>query len=211
MDGTLIASTEADYQAWQRLLAEYGVGLSFDDYFPLLGIRSIDLVKMKLNLTGPAADKALEKKMQYFREVVAERGVEQIPFALRLIQELRRYSIRLALATSSRRQKTELIMSHTGLLEYFEVIVTGEEVVHGKPSPDIFLKAAEKLDLLPTECLVVEDAASGVQAAKVAGMKCVAITTTHERSSLEKADIIIESFEYLNVAELGAALSRNLS
>ena len=206
MDGTLIASTQADYLAWQKLLAEYGVPLPYEDYFPLLGMRSMDLVRMKLQLEGPAADKALEKKMQYFKEGVKEEGIERIPFSRSFLTELKEYSVRLALATSSRKPKTELVMEHTGLLEFFEIIVTGEDVKNGKPAPDIFLRAAGKLQVAPEDCLVFEDAASGVEAAKSAGMKCVAITTTHGDSELKKADLIIERFEGLHVPELCAVL-----
>ena len=98
-------------------------------------------------------------------------------------------------------------MQHTKLFSYFEVIVTGEEISNGKPAPDIFLKAARKLDVSITDCIVFEDAVSGVVAAKSAGAKCVAITTTHSATELRAADLIIGSYAALSFTELCYALS----
>jgi beta-phosphoglucomutase-like phosphatase (HAD superfamily) len=108
----------------------------------------------------------------------------------------------MALATSSRKMKMKLVMEKLDFLQYFDAIVTGEEVHHSKPAPDIFLLAAKKLDLSTQDCLVIEDAASGVTAAKSAGMKCIAITTTHKEEDLEHADLIIHSFKEINFEQL---------
>jgi beta-phosphoglucomutase-like phosphatase (HAD superfamily) len=78
------------------------------------------------------------------------------------------------------------------------VFVTGEEVERGKPNPDIFLLAAERLHVHPAHCLVLEDAVNGVAAAKAAGMKCVAITSTHQNADLMNADLVIDDFSVLN-------------
>jgi beta-phosphoglucomutase-like phosphatase (HAD superfamily) len=94
--------------------------------------------------------------------------------------------------------KMKLVMKESGLAKYFSVFVTGEEVERGKPNPDIFLLAAERLNVPPDHCLVLEDAVNGVAAAKAAGMKCVAITSTHQNADLVNADLVINDFSALN-------------
>ena len=204
MDGTLIASTEADYLAWKKTFEDNGRELTYEDYFPLLGIKSADVVEKELKLEGEKVDKALAKKLEYFEEIVATKGIDPIPFAEDLLKRLRKMPIKIALATSSRKMKMQMVMTKLDFLKYFDVLVTGEEVHHGKPSPAIYFLAAEKLGLKPEDCVVVEDAANGVIAAKDAGMKCIAITTTHAKAQLHRADVIIDSFENLNIQQLFA-------
>lgn len=202
MDGTLIASTQADYLAWKRTFADHGKELTYESYFPLLGIKSADVIKKELKLTGPEVDKALADKLVYFREIVETKGIDPIPFAEELLKSARKLPVKTALATSSRRMKMQMVMEKLNFLQYFDEIVTGEEVYNSKPSPDIFIRAAEKLKLAPRECIVIEDAASGVTAAKSAGMKCIAITTTHTKNQLEHADLVIDTFKELDFESL---------
>jgi HAD superfamily hydrolase (TIGR01509 family) len=136
---------------------------------------------------------------------VADNGIKTVPFVEALMKNLKSYPVRIALATSSRREKMKLLMEKVGFLPYFDAIVTGEEVTNGKPAPDIFLQAAERLHVPAGKCMVIEDAASGVKAAKSAQMKCIAITTTHPADQLQLADLVIDSFEN---ASLGAWCSQ---
>lgn len=195
MDGTLVNSTASDYLAWKKLFADYGQPfVRFSEYLPLLGIRSREVIQTYLHLNGEALEQALQRRLQYFTEIVASEGVQPMPHAVSFLQSLKATGVKTALATSSRKEKMALVMQVTGLLPYFDVVVTGEEVSRGKPFPDIFLRAAERLQLSPQECLVIEDAPAGVQAAKNAMMTCVAITTTHAAAALHQADYIIHSF-----------------
>ena len=201
MDGTLVESTEADYLAWKWLFADYNQAFSFQEYIPLLGIKSADVLHHKLQLNGEALHQALHKKMDYFKEVVEDNGIRAVPFAQSFLQSLKDYPVKVALATSSRREKMQLVMEKMEFLHYFDVIVTGEEVHHGKPAPDIFIQAAQKLGISPEKCVVIEDAANGVAAAKNAQMKCIAITTTHSAEQLLYADLVVDSFEKADFAE----------
>jgi beta-phosphoglucomutase family hydrolase len=199
MDGTLVATTEADFLAWQRIFKDAGRSLSFEDYFPLLGKKSHDVVYHVLKLDGEAAENALHAKMKYFEEIVAEKGISLMPNVVVLLRELKSLGIPLALATSSRKLKMELVLDEVDLLEYFDVLVSGEDVTKGKPSPDIFLLTAEKLLVDPAHCVVLEDAVSGVKAAKAAGMKCIAVTNTHDAEDLAIADLVISDFSELSL------------
>jgi beta-phosphoglucomutase family hydrolase len=194
MDGTLIESTEADYIAWKKLFEEYGIDLTFEKYYPLLGKKSVDVISSQLKLDGEAVDYALAKKLFYYKEYVKQNGVPSVPLANELVQYCSRHFI-IGLATSSRMEKMNMMMEQQGLKNYFKAIVTGGEVHHGKPAPDIFLLAAEKLQVDPQKCLVFEDTISGIRAAKNAGMKCIAISTTHKRDELTEADLVIDGYD----------------
>ena len=203
MDGTLIESTEADYLAWQRTFADFGRELTFFDYKPLLGIKSADVIRKTLGVIDEdEVKKCLATKLQYFKEIMRTQGIQPVLGAKQLLQQVKNLPGKMALATSSRREKMNMVMTDLKFLDYFDEIVTGEEVINSKPAPDVFLLAAKKLNLNPEDCVVLEDAVSGVSAAKAAGMKCIAITTTHSADLLTEADIVIDSFDKIDFHQL---------
>lgn len=204
MDGTLVATTRADFMAWQMLFREYGTDLTYEGYFPLLGRKSKDVVEHVLGLRGEPADRAMARKMDLFREIVMVHGIEVMPHAASFLDALSLAGIPMALATSSRKMKMQLVMERTGLGKYFSVMVTGEEVDTGKPDPGIFLLAAHKLGIDPKACLVLEDTRSGIAAARSAGMKCIAIASTHEEKDLQQAEQIIHDFSELSLERVMA-------
>ena len=206
MDGTLVATTDADFMAWQKLFREHGRDLSFKDYFPLLGRKSQDVVSDVLELEGEKASMAMARKMELFEEIVSIHGIHIMPNVEAFLKSIADAGIPMALATSSRKLKMQLVMEGSGLDKYFSVFVTGEEVNLGKPNPHIFLLAAEKLGVDPKGCIVLEDAFSGVAAAKAAGMKCIAIISTHEEKDLYEADLIIENFSELSLGVLNECM-----
>src|SRR5438067_13854001 len=99
-----------------------------------------------------------------------------------------------------------MVLTQLNFLQYFDAIVTGDEVHHSKPAPDIFLKAADRLGLSAKDCFVVEDGPIGVAAAKNAKMKCVAITETHPVDKLHQADVVIHSYEDADFAKISRQL-----
>lgn len=204
MDGTLVATTEADFLAWQKLFSTYDRSLTFEEYFPLLGKKSSDVVHHVLGLHGHEATGAMHRKMVFFEEIVREKGIDMMPNAEQLLKELQAEHIPIALATSSRVMKMKLVMKTANLDKYFTAVVTGEEVTVGKPGPDIFLLAAKRLNVDPAQCVVIEDAASGVAAAKAAGMKCVAVTNTHHEKDLQEADLIVDDLSELPLSRISA-------
>ena len=113
------------------------------------------------------------------------------------------------IATSGQKAKQFPVIEGTGLrLEWFDVVVTGDEVDRKKPDPQIYLRTAERLGLSPSRCIVFEDAPAGVAAAKAAGMTCVAVTTSAPREQLQAADLIVESLAELDLLQLKALLAR---
>ncbi len=208
MDGTLIVSTEADYFAWERVFDNHGKKLSFLDYQPLLGIRSANVIKEHLGITGEEdVKRILKEKFDYFVEIITANPIKPVLAAEAFLMSMANYPVKVALATSSRREKMELVLKQLNFLQYFDVIVTGDEVENSKPAPDIFLKAAERLGLSARDCMVVEDGPIGVAAAKNAKMKCVAITETHTADKLHQADVVIDSYEDADFIEISQRLA----
>lgn len=121
-----------------------------------------------------------------------------IPGAVEFIKYCHEKSYRLAIASSASPRRINMFLEKTGVKEYFEVIVSGDDVRHAKPSPDIFLLAAQKLDVEPRDCIVIEDAENGVTAAKAAGMKCIAYGgSDHNTDNLLGADLVVTDFHAL--------------
>jgi beta-phosphoglucomutase family hydrolase len=199
MDGTLVETTEADFKAWQRVFRDHGRELSFEDYFPLLGRKSQDVVQHVLNLKGEEAQENMRRKMYYFEEFVEDNSLAILPGAGQFLGELKAAGIPMGLATSSRQPKMRLVLEKTGLFPFFNTIVTGEMVEKGKPSPDIFLLTAQRMGIQPSDCVVLEDAVHGITAARTAGMKSVAIVSTHEASQLNEAHLVINSYSELSL------------
>ena len=209
MDGTLIESTEADYKAWERVFNDYNKTLSFSDYVPLLGVRSADVIVYHLGISDEEdVKRILREKFDYFVEYINENPIKVVADAEIFIKSLAASSLKIGLATSSRKEKMQLVLEQLNFLQYFDVIVTGEEVENSKPAPDIFLKAAERLGLSPAECVVFEDGPVGVAAAKSANIKCVAITATHPADKLQNADITIDTYENVDFKEIFDRLSK---
>lgn len=115
-----------------------------------------------------------------------------------LLTALHGAKYRIALASSANPKRVDFILDKLGIIDMFEVVVTGDDVKHGKPAPDCYLLAAKKLGINPKDCVVIEDATFGVRAAKAAGMKCLGFAgLPHNDQDLSEADLIITDFHRL--------------
>jgi len=176
MDGLLIDSESLATQAMDTFLGRYGLERRFEVHRQLLGRRlpdAIAIVRDAYNMQIP-----LQNLIDEYGElrVAALRGsVKPMPGALEIIAFGRLAGLKLALATSGMRSHATISMSETGLTGLFDAEVTGDEVAHGKPAPDLFLAAAERIGVDPERCIVFEDAPNGVTAGKAAGMTVIAV------------------------------------
>ena len=130
-----------------------------------------------------------------------------MPGAIELIKSLNDNGFKLALASSAPIENIRLVTESLGINDSFHAIVSGHDVTEGKPSPQGFLLAAEKLGIEPERCVVIEDATAGVAASKRAGMQCVAVTNTHPGEKLAEADCIVDSLETVRVNDLGKLIN----
>jgi beta-phosphoglucomutase len=201
MDGVLVDSEEFMSSAAVLMFKELGVNVSPEDFRPFTGMgenRYIGGVAEKYNIEVDI-EKVKARAYEIFAEIVHGK-LTPLPGAHEFLSKCREKNLRLALATSADRVKMEVNLREIGLpAEIFHTIVTGLDIENKKPFPDIYIKAAGDLGLEPMECLVVEDAVSGVKAGKQAGCRCLAVTTSFKASALSEADWICDSL--LNVPD----------
>jgi HAD superfamily hydrolase (TIGR01509 family) len=176
LDGLMVDSEPHSLASWQAVLAERGVKLDQLTIESILGLR-IDATARtlidKYHLSDTEASLA-DAKTEY-QIVHLDGNVKPMPGLIELLDEIDRRGLLKAIASSGIRRYVDAVLRVNGLLERFSVIITGDQVAHGKPAPDVFLAAAQALNVAPQYCLVLEDAPAGVQAAKAAGMTCIAV------------------------------------
>jgi beta-phosphoglucomutase len=177
VDGTLVDTAELHFAAWVKLAAEMGRPFSRDDFAATFGRRNPEIINFLFRREFTDADVALigETKETYYR-TEAEKGVKLLPGVGQLLDDLHALGVKQAVGSSAPRGNLDLILRITDSRRYFDAIVGMEDTTRGKPDPQVFLVAAEKLGVRPSRCVVLEDAVAGVEAAKAGGMKCVAVT-----------------------------------
>jgi len=193
LDGVLVDTARLHYQAWRQLLSELGRSLSEEEFRRTFGLRN-DLILRDI-LGGVSAEEVKrlsERKEALFRQHAAGR-VTPLPGAVELARRSRDGGRRTALVTSTPRANIDFVLKQVGLAGAFDTIVAAEDVSRGKPDPEGFLLAARRLGATPERCLVIEDAPGGIEAARRAGMRSLAVTTTRPREELTAADTVVDS------------------
>jgi beta-phosphoglucomutase len=181
LDGTLVDSAEHHWLAWHEALAAAGHTFDRDYLVATFGQRN-DLILR--NLLGPDAPNAeieriSDEKEARFRALVRKRGLDLLPGAELWLKRLRAAGWRQALATSAPRTNAETMQEVLSLAGYFGAVVAAEDVQRGKPDPQVFLLAAERVAVAPYRCVVVEDAEAGVAGARSAGMRSIGVGAKH--------------------------------
>ncbi len=192
MDGVLVDSEEYICLAAIEMFRREGLEVRADDFLPFVGKGENMYLGGVAEKYGFSIDIDLAKKSTYsiYGEMVQGK-LSPLPGVLSFIEKAKSKGLKLAVATSADRVKMEINLQNIGIAEtIFDATVNGLDVERKKPFPDIFELAAKKIGLKPEECLVVEDAVSGVEAAKSAGAKCLGLMTSFTREELAKADWI---------------------
>jgi len=201
MDGVLVDSEPFICKAAIMMFHELGISVSSEDFQPFVGMgenRYIGGVAEKQGI-DIEIEKVKARTYEIYIDIVKGKLLP-LPGAKAFIAKCRNKGHKLALATSADSIKMETNLKEIGLSrDSFHAIITGLDVKNKKPYPDIYLKAAECLGLKPDDCLVVEDAVSGIKAGKAAGCRCLAVTTSFNVSALKQADWICDSL--LNVPD----------
>jgi beta-phosphoglucomutase len=204
LDGVLVSTDEYHYRSWVKIAAEEGFDFfdhKFNDQFR--GVARMECVEILTKASGrdysPAQKQEIaDRKNGYFAESLSSVTPEELlPGALAMLQELRKRGIKIAVASNSRNAKT--IVRQTKIEHLLDVIVDGYEIEKSKPDPEPFLLAATRIGVAPAHCIVVEDAVTGVEAARRAGMKALGIGT---RERLPNADIVVPNLSTISVDRL---------
>jgi beta-phosphoglucomutase len=177
MDGTLIDSAEYHWITWHDALAELGVELTRESFNGWFGSRNDRILRRYFGDDFPLDEIARigELKESRYRALVREQGIALLPGVERWLRTLQQAAWRQAVASSAPPANIEVLLEVLRLQDVFNQTVSAEEVAHGKPHPDVFLRAAEKLGVEPSRCVVVEDAPVGVEAGRRGGMRTIGI------------------------------------
>ena len=204
MDGTLIDSAEYHWITWHDALAELGVELTRESFNGWFGSRNDRILRRYFGDDFPLDEivRIGEQKESRYRALVRERGIALLPGVERWLRTLRQSGWRQAVASSAPPANIAVLLEVLHLQDVFDRTVSAEEVAHGKPHPDVFLRAAEKLGVAPDRCVVVEDAPVGVEAGRRGGMRTIGIAGMHGRLDADvvtasMADLPPDTFETL--------------
>ena len=189
LDGTLVDSNDHHWRAWREVLAPLGVDLTREAYAKLAGLTSEHTVPVVLGRVVPADETAriVAEKERLFREDIRRTGLALLPGARAWIERLRQARWRQAIASTAGRRNLELMLGAAELNDTFDVVVHGELASRGKPDPELFLVAAERLGVPSTRCVVVEDSHHGVEAAHRAGMPVIGVGPVHQELASDLA------------------------
>lgn len=200
MDGVLVDNSEYHLKAWKAFAAEYGCNLTEDDIRRRLGFTNKEYMRFVLG-REPTEREVLDatvRKEALYREVYGAH-IAPPPGLVDLLNAFRRRGVQCGVATSAPVENVDFVLDGIDIREYFRIVVDSSHVKHGKPDPEVYLLAAERLGSATSDCVVFEDAIAGVQAGKAAGMKVIAITSSYPAEVLRghSPDAIIGSFRDL--------------
>lgn len=214
VDGTLVDTAELHFQAWQEICREQGRDFSRADFAATFGQRNPEIIRTLFGERfNPEEIAALGERKEVLYRRVASNGVDLLPGARRLVEDLHRDGFVQAIGSSAPHANLELILRLTGIADFFTAVVGSEDTQRGKPDPQVFLIAAERLGVPPPGCVVFEDAVAGVQAAQNGGMKCVAVRCVahHSEARLRQAGahLVVETLERLSADTIRGLLGQD--
>jgi beta-phosphoglucomutase len=213
MDGVLVLTEQAHWQSWLAAAEPRGVKIEYPTFLSCFGRINPDCIRI---LFGPGvepreSEQIAQEKEAAFRDIIRTH-IPLAPGVVELLKALREIGVRCGVGSSGPRENVNLIVDGGGLRPLLDGVVNGSEITRGKPAPDVFLLAANRMGVLPRRCAVIEDAPSGIAAAVAARMLPVAVTTTHDERELQQsgAKLIFPSVADISAADLVAAIQRDM-
>lgn len=208
MDGVLADTGPIHLKSWIMIANELGIKITKKFFKETFGQQSIPIMR---KLAGPninqlEIEKFASLKEKYYRDMVKDE-IKPLPGVITLIKLLKEKKFKLAIGSSGPPENIDLLLNGLKIKQYFDVIISAKDVKKGKPAPDVFLIAAKRLNIAPKRCLVIEDAPVGLEAAMRAGMKSIALTTTHNKDELSNANFVCPDLSYLNVNHITELLN----
>lgn len=193
VDGVLLDTVPYHFEAWKKLFLDQGITFTFQDYLQKVnGIpRLSGISNIMPNLNPKDLELLADKKQSYFLRSITENPPKPLDGVVKLLKELKKIKVKVAAASSSK--NAFQLLENAGLLKYLDAVVGGHDFTRSKPDPELFLVASKKLNVNPSNCVVVEDAAIGIMAAKNANMKTVGILSSDDQKIKNIADISLKS------------------
>ena len=209
-DGVVIDSSSQHERSWELLASERNLVLPEGHFKEGFGKKNEVIIPALGWAEAPHLVAELaDRKEELYRELVAAEGVLILPGARELLAALKAAEIPCAVGSSTQRGNLDALFAATGLDSCFDKVVCGSDVLHGKPDPEVFLKGASLLGLLPERCIVIEDAFAGIEAARRAGMFVVGVATTNPLEELNVCDLAVQSLTELSPSVLADLVGRS--
>lgn len=195
LDGTLVDSADYHWRAWREVMRGEGVELTYEQFLESFGQKNDRILTAWLgsDVRAETIRRVGDDKEARYRQFAVAEGLVPLPGAAEWVERLHVAGWRQAIASSAPGENVRVMLRVLDLERCFDAIVSAEDVTAGKPDPQVFLAAAAKLQVPPNACVVVEDAAAGIEAATRAGMKCVGVS----RTSALQSDVFVQSLEEL--------------
>jgi beta-phosphoglucomutase len=203
LDGVIVSTDEYHYRAWKRMADEEGIDFDRTINESLRGIsrmESLEIVLERASKSYTTTEKAelARRKNEYYKQLLNQlTPADILPGVMPVLEQLKREGIKIAVGSSSK--NTPVILEKIGLDRYFDAVADGNQITHSKPDPEVFLLAAAKLQIRPEDCVVVEDAAAGIDAAVTGKMKAVAVGAA---AGYEKARFGLRDLTGISIDEL---------
>jgi beta-phosphoglucomutase len=196
MDGTMVDSTEYHWISWRDALAAENYQLTYEQFTATYGQRNDRILRDYFgeDLPDSDVDRISDVKETHYRHMVRTQGIELLPGVQHWLRTLQAQGWRQAVATSAPRANLETIIEVLGIGHYFATTVSAEDVERGKPDPQAFLLAAERLGVSPERCVVLEDSPAGIEGGRRGGMHTIGVRTSHDDL---QADRVVSSFDEL--------------
>lgn len=203
-DGVIVDSLKQHEKSWRLLALEQGKEIDPHFMEKTFGMKNETIISQYLGWTQnlEEIDKLSKRKEELYKKIVREEGLQLVEGIIGFLNALKKKHIPMAVCSSTTKTNISFVLEQLGLSPYFSVLVCAEDVKEGKPSPMPYLLTAQKLGYPPSHCVVFEDAPAGVESALAAGMHVVALTTTRSKESLEKADIVVQSWQELSIEKI---------
>ena len=207
MDGVLVDSADAHWESWRLLAQENRRTATREQFAATFGRQNRDIVPILLGEVSAAKMQALsDRKEALYRDLIRDHP-PVVAGAVELIRSLFAAGATMAVGSSGPRANIDLVLAAMEVIDAISVVVSADDVTRGKPDPQVFQLAAERLGLPPGRCIVIEDAPAGVQAAKAAGARAVAVLIHHPRQAFPQADCLVDRLSDLSVQRLRAIAS----
>ena len=208
MDGVLVNTEVLKAKAFGFSLRRYGVENGYDWYLKNFGVCGLAKKAMEDHQIEYDLEGFRELRDNEYRRLLREKRAIEIPETMAFLKELKKRGYALGVASSENSDNLRFVLNSISILYYFDAIAAGDEVKARKPAPDVYLLAAKRLNVKPERCVVIEDSTAGIEAAKLAGMYCIAHQIAHNKNSdLSNADLVVNDISRINLAQLAAQIT----
>lgn len=212
MDGVIVDNMPYHRKAWAEFFERHNPPMRLEDFIPHMGKSNEDLLTVLFGKTITKEEICVlgEEKEALYREIYAPE-VAPLSGFIDFLRSLKDNNVKTAVATAAPKVNLDFLFEHINLRNDFDALIADSEVDKGKPDPEIYLKAAEKLDYPPERCLVFEDSLAGIQAAINARMKVIGVATTNPPEKMQNAKLVIKDFTEINIDRINNLMHENHS